>query len=198
MATLFRVFIVALVLAGTAQAGPLFEAAGKGDLATTERLLDEGAGVDERGRNKETPLIAAALAGSAEIAALLIDRGADVMARNRGGYTALHAAAYSGSVEIARLLLDHGAALEDRENVSDHTPLFLAAEEDRIAVAELLLARGADPTVIDRDGFSVLTQSWAKKRVAMVRLLKQHGATCQTAEVLGSEDFHRRCAETGH
>jgi ankyrin repeat protein len=136
MLRLFAAVIFALGTSGVANAGPLFEAAGRGDLAVVEKLLGEGVEVDQRGRNAETPLIAAALAGETATAEVLIVHGADIMAHNKGGLTPLHAAAYSGSVEVARLLLDHGAGLEDRENVSGATPLIVAAEENRVAVAE--------------------------------------------------------------
>ena len=97
----------------------------------------------------------------------------------------------------SRVLLDHGAALEDRANISGTTPLIVAAEENRVAVAGVLISRGADLTVTDRDGFTALSQAWAKKQAEMVRLLKRHGATCQPVEILGSEDYYRRCVEAG-
>ena len=179
-------------------AGPLHDAASDGNLEKVRVLIGEGgAEIDAPGENGETPLILAILEGHADVAELLIAHGADVMARNERGLTPLHAAAYSGSAEVARLLLDHGAALEDRANVSGATPLMLAAEENHVAVAELLIARGADLSIPDRDGFTPLTQAWAKKRTEMVRLLKRHGATCQPVEILGSEDYYRRCVEAG-
>ena len=178
-------------------AGPLHDAARDGDLEKVRALIGEGAEIDASGEKGETPLILAILEGHADVAELLIAHGADVMARNERGLTPLHAAAYSGSAELARLLLDHGAALEDTANVSGATPLMLAAEENHVAVAELLIARGADLSIPDRDGFTPLTQAWAKKRNEMVRLLKRHGATCQPVEILGSEDYYRRCVEAG-
>jgi ankyrin repeat protein len=178
-------------------AGPLHDAARDGDLQKVRALIDEGAAIDARSDRGETPLILAILKGHADVVGLLIARGADVMARNERGLTPLHAAAYSGSADVARLLLDHGAELEDRANVSGATPLIVAAEENRVAVAELLLARGADLSIPDRDGFTPLSQAWAKKRTEMVRLLKRHGATCQPVEILGSEDYYRRCVEAG-
>jgi ankyrin repeat protein len=189
--------VISLATIGAGHAGPLFDAARRGDAATVEALLSEGVDIDEPGRNAETPLMAAALADQLAVAELLIAHGANVMARNAGGLTPLHAAAYSGSEQVARLLLEHGAVLEDRANVSGATPLMLAAEQDSVAVAELLLARGADLSIADRDGFTPLTQAWAKQRTEMVRLLKQHGATCQSVEILGSEDYYRRCVEAG-
>lgn len=197
MLWLIAVIIGAVGVASATHAGPLFDAAGRGDLTAVEALLAEGTEADERGPNAETPLIAAALAGEASTAELLIAHGADVMARNEGGLTPLHAAAYSGSVEVARLLLDHRAELEDRANISGATPLMVAAEENRVAVAELLISQGADLRVTDRDGFTPLTQAWAKKQAEMVRLLKRHGATCQPVEVLGTEEYYRRCVEAG-
>ena len=178
-------------------AGPLHDAAREGDLEKVRALLGEGAEVDAQNDRGETPLILSILEGHADVVELLIARDADVMARNKRGLTPLHAAAYSGSAELAQLLLDHGAALEDRANVSGATPLIVAAEENHVAVAELLIARGADLSIPDRDGFTPLTQAWAKQRTEMVRLLKRHGATCQPVEVLGSEDYHRRCVEAG-
>jgi ankyrin repeat protein len=193
--------VVLAILAGltsaSALAGPVHDAASDGDLAAMEALLAEGTEIDARGENGETPLILAILKDHADVVELLIAHGADVMARNERGLTPLHAAAYSGSTEVAGLLLDHGAALEDRANVSGATPLMVAAEENHVAVAELLIARGADLSIPDRDGFTPLTQAWAKKRTEMVRLLKRHGATCQPVEILGSEDYYRRCIEAG-
>jgi hypothetical protein len=31
----------------------------------------------------------------------------------------------------------------------------------------------------------------------MVRLLKRHGAICQSVEIMGSEAYYRRCVEAG-
>ncbi|MEZ5904558.1 MAG: ankyrin repeat domain-containing protein, partial [Geminicoccaceae bacterium] len=191
--------IVAILVAAAsrADAGPLHDAAAEGDLGAVETLLRAGNDADATGANQETPLMAAALADQPGIAVVLVAAGADVMARNQGGLTPLHAAAYGGSVEVAALLLDKGAVLEDRENVSGATPFMLAAEQGQLAVAELLIERGADIGLPDREGFTPLSQAWAKQRTDMVRLLKAHGAVCQSAEMLGSEDFHRRCVAAG-
>jgi ankyrin repeat protein len=178
-------------------AGPLHDAAVEGNLSDIRALIADGAEIDARGENGETPLILAILEDHAGVVDLLIEQGANVMARNERGLTPLHAAAYSGDAEVARVLLDHGAELEDRTNVSGATPLIVAAEENRVGVAELLIARGADLTIPDRDGFTALSQAWAKKRTEMVRLLKQHGATCQPVEILGTEDYYRQCMEAG-
>jgi ankyrin repeat protein len=178
-------------------ADQLFDAANAGDLPTVERLLTGGAAVNAPGRNGETPLIIAALNGRQDIAALLLAHGADAQARNAGGFTPLHAAAYSGSAPIALLLLAKGAALQDTSNKAHASPLMVAADEGRAEVAELFIVRGADLNTLDKDGFSPLSQAWAKKHPDVVRLLKRHGATCQSVEVLGNDAYYQQCVEAG-
>ena len=106
--------VIAFGVSGVAYAGPLFDAASRGDLGVVKKFLDDRVEVDERGRYGETPLMAAALAGEAATAELLIAHGADVMARNEGGLTPLHAAAYSGSNEVAQSR--HPLARRQRSN----------------------------------------------------------------------------------
>ena len=110
----------------------------------------------------------------------------------------LHAAAYAGFAPVAALLLQKGAAIEDVQNKAHATPLMVAADEGRIEVVELLLAQGANLNTLDKDGFSPLTQAWSKKHLDVVHILKRRGATCQSVEVLGSEDYYRQCAEAGN
>lgn len=197
MLRLVATIVFAVVLSGGAQAETLFDAARRGDTVTVETLLGSGVSVDETGRNAATPLIAATFAGQTDVAHQLIDAGANVMARNSGGFTPLHAASYAGHADIAQLLMENGADLEDDQNVSGQTPIFMAGEEGHADVAKFLLLQGADASAIDRDGFSVLTQTWAKRHFQIVKLLKEHGAVCQSVEILGSENFYRQCVQAG-
>ena len=57
---------------------------------------------------------------------------------------------YTYDVQV-KLLLDHGAAIEQR-NYYGLTALHRAAEEGRLQVVRLLLARGADVQAQDCDG----------------------------------------------
>lgn len=57
---------------------------------------------------------------------------------------ALHIAARSGDVEIMKLLLKRNPTHMDQENDSGMTPLHLAVEYGNMAVADLLVERGAD------------------------------------------------------
>lgn len=173
--------------------GALFAAISAGDKAAVEQELANGADVDSRTRDQATPLILAALGDQYSIVELLLDKGADVMARNSGGFTALHAAAFSGSVQIAELLLEKSAVLEDDANKAGVTPLMVAGEQDHLAVAEFLIAKGADVSHPEIHGYLPITRALFKGNTDIIRLFKRHGATCQV-EII---DWYQRCQEIG-
>ena len=56
-------------------------------------------------------------------------------------------------MRIAEALLDAGAAVDAR-NPEGQTPLHLVVERENVAGVELLLARGADRTLLDNNGES--------------------------------------------
>jgi uncharacterized protein len=190
---LFCVIAPASAIAGT----PLFDKIEVGDVAGVEQLLASGAAVNDRARDGATPLIAAALSDRPAIAELLISKGADIMARNSGGFTPLHAAAYSGSLATAKLLLEKGAVLDDAANKAGVTPMMVAGEENRLAVAEFLIAKGADVSHPEIHGYLPITRALWKGNKDIVRLYKEHGATCPPAKILGAEDWSRQCLEIG-
>jgi ankyrin repeat protein len=82
----------------------------------------------------------------------LLELGADPNYLDHAGFPSLIAAISAGRVErreIAKLLLDFGADVEQR-GVNDYTPLHLAAAKNDVAVIQLLLSRGADPSARTR------------------------------------------------
>ena len=84
---------------------------------------------------------------------LLLDRGADPnqAAANTAKVTALHAAVSSNQQEIVAWLLEAGADVNARQQI-DYTPLMGAAANARTGLMEMLLSRGADPSMKTTDG----------------------------------------------
>jgi ankyrin repeat protein len=186
-------FATTTVAAGS----PLFDAVAAGDRTGVEQVLAKGENVDSRARDQATPLIAAALGNQVAIVELLLSKGASVTARNSGGFTPLHAAADAGSVPIAKLLLDKGATLDDAANKAGVTPLMVAGERNHVEVAEFLLTRGADANHPEVHGYLPMTRALWKGNKDIVRLYKRHGVACGAAEILGSDEWVRRCEDIG-
>jgi ankyrin repeat protein len=117
---------------------PLHYAAFADNAAAAAVLIEEGAEVDARAKNKfdNTPLQVALLTSSREVARLLLSRGAQVNATQAEGITALHEAASSGDVDIVRMLLAAGA--DPLAKSSFGTPLDLAVKNRHEEAAKLL------------------------------------------------------------
>ena len=99
--------------------------------------------VDRANAAGETPLMIAALRGQLDATKRLLERGARV---NRDGWTPLHYAASGPEPKVVALLLDRGARV-DAPSPNHSTPLMMAARYGAEASTDLLLKRGADPTV---------------------------------------------------
>jgi ankyrin repeat protein len=60
------------------------------------------------------------------------------------GVMPLHRATYYGELEIVALLVKHGANVDARQPFKSLTPLYYAAQQNRVAIASFLLSRGAN------------------------------------------------------
>ncbi len=179
-----------------ASAAPLHEAAKSGDAEETERLIQAGADLEALDADGETPLTAAALEGQTAAVKLLVARGADIKRRNKGGFTALHAAAYKGHIQIVEFAIDRGAGIDDQDNKAGITPLHAAAELDHLDIVTLLIERGARIDLKELPGWTPVTRATFKAYKEVVKLLRQHGATCEPPNLVGERNF-RFCMNPG-
>jgi len=136
------------------QGFPLFEAISSGHADIAEELLAAGADPKLTLPGGETALMQAAWNDQVAIAKALLDRGAFVNAANVNGATALTFAAQTcPDGRMVQLLLDAGAA----PNANSGAALQAAAGNP--LVVEKLLAAGADPSVKDKRGNTVESES---------------------------------------
>jgi ankyrin repeat protein len=145
-------------LAGGSGVSPIAAAAYAGNEIIFDALLARGA--DERAADDtgKTPVVYAAARARLEIVTRLLTRNIDVNARYRNDLTLLMWASgpYEGApearaVKVVTSLLEAGAHIDDRDD-RGRTALMIAAEGGHAEIADLLLARGADPSLRDKGG----------------------------------------------
>jgi len=164
---------------------PLMLAAREGDPRLVRVLADAGADVNAAAGDGKTALALAIFNGNYDVASLLVDRKADVNKADAQRFTPLFWAVDRRNMETApnfpwmatvdpmplvRKLLDAGAnpnALvnntprarmrEGSPRIVFATALMRAAFAADLELVKLLLERGADPTIISRDGETMVS-----------------------------------------
>ena len=125
---------------------PLVAACGARCTGAVKLLLAHGADPNKACNNGMIPLAKACEAASLPIAKVLMKAGARVDGVEGLRQTALHYACTSNALHVAELLIDKYAADVDCVRWDGETPVMLAARLGEIAMLELLLSRGADPS----------------------------------------------------
>ena len=122
---------------------PLHEAAQDGHLEAAELLLDNGAAVEAKDHLGRTPLHCTA--GMSFVESLFLWATEEADGEEDEGDPILNAA----RLEIARLLVERGAEVNAKDD-DGMTPLQLAIEADRTALADLLREHGFDEDLAGR------------------------------------------------
>ncbi|MDR1863282.1 MAG: ankyrin repeat domain-containing protein [Treponema sp.] len=132
---------------------PLHQAVYQGGITTVKNLLSAGTSSINYKNNKGlTPLLAAVSNLNLAISGILLRHGADPnIPRPSDGYSSLHVAAENGLSLLGEILLDHAAKIDALSN-DGATPLILAAQWQHRDFAAMLLRRGADPAITDKEG----------------------------------------------
>jgi uncharacterized protein len=145
-------------LTGRGGISPVAAAAYTGSDAIVEMLLAHGA--DERAADEtgKPPIVYAAARAKLDIVKRLLTRNIDVNARYANDLTLLMWAAGADekvadadALKVVSYLLDVGAHIDDRD-ARGRTALMIAAEGGHAEIADLLVARGADPSLRDNAG----------------------------------------------
>jgi len=139
-------------------------------------LIAAGADVNAKDNMQDSPFLYAGAEGRLAILKLTLAAGADLASTNRFGGTALIPACHHGHLETVRELLKTAIAV-DHVNRLGWTALLetviLGNGDARyVDIARLLLARGANPRLADRDGVTPLVHARRRGHAAMARLLE--------------------------
>lgn len=158
----------------------LLEACASGDEARARRIVDGSDATllnEQVGGTGATPLQRATEFGHENIVELLLSKGANPNLAGPDGNTPLMQAAYKGYATIVDLLLAGGANPNVSEQQYGDTPLIMAAWKRNEKVVEKLIRAGANVNAKAKNGRTALQQALQNKDEAMVKLLKDHGAT---------------------
>ena len=165
------------------QGDALFYAVRKKHKEVAEVILDAGYQLNDVSKawaGTISPLAAAAFVDTdlPTMTATLLAHGAVIQQT-----LALHTAARAGHLNVMTFLLDKGADINEIPEVDDRTygcedelgtPLHYAVDGRQLDAVKILLGRGADASIVDRKGRTVLQRaqekgSWLALRAALER-----------------------------
>lgn len=153
-------------------------------LARLRSLVRSSSDANVRDEQGNTPLIDAAAVGSVAAVRFLLDSGAEVNAQNNAGLSALMMAATD--LSKTRELLDRGAKV-NATTQTGRSALFLALmARDSAPIARLLLAKGADPTIVDAFKNTMLNAAAAGNDTDAIRMMVDAGIDVNAAAVTGT------------
>ncbi|MHC4407098.1 MAG: ankyrin repeat domain-containing protein [Planctomycetota bacterium] len=196
---------------------PLHRAILERQEAAAALLIETGADVDAVGDFGRTPLHIVALRGLGAIADLLIAEGATVDARDQENVTplglavakgdmavaaeatALHGVAHAGNPdhhrEITELLIAKGAEVDASTRRERNTPLHMAAVLGNFAVADVLVASGANVAARDAFDHQPLHNAAMAGNVKVVELMIDSGADVSARDDLELTPLHWAAAK---
>ncbi|XP_075868086.1 histone-lysine N-methyltransferase EHMT2 isoform X4 [Nelusetta ayraudi] len=197
----------------------LHAAAQRGLLEICYMLIQAGAKVDAQDKELRTPLLEAIINNHIEVARYLIQNGASVYHVEEDGYTGLHHAAKLGSLEIVTMLLETGqvdvnAQVKGRcqsagqrrrttkvsrnsllragwfQDSGGWTPIIWAAEHKHVQVIRVLLNRGADVTIVDKELNVCLHWAAYAGSVDIAELVLNAGCSLASVNMHGDTPLH--------
>ena len=169
----------------------LHVAAANDNLEAAMILISHGAKIDVRDTaNNDTPLLYGIRDGKFRVAELLLEAGADPNLTDRRGFAPVHIAVLRNDAKLVQCLLDHGAAINVRTPSDGRTPLMIAAAAGFEEMVEILLSRGADPSIADSGGKSPFERAVECHRSGVAEILKKVTSPLTTFNPEGGQNLN--------
>lgn len=176
------------------QRTPLLWAVFAGDLEMLKFLLEKGAKLSDRDLDGNTPILCAAIGGQVEIIYYLMDAHHMTLTEcNNFGMTALLCAAASGKHLTVDWLLRHGSSIAEKD-AEGNNAVCIAIKNNRLAIVELLKARGAAFANCNKYGDNTFIYS---ARVGKLDILRELFIPAQIEEQNSNNDTALICAING-
>ncbi|XP_075934234.1 histone-lysine N-methyltransferase EHMT1a isoform X1 [Anarhichas minor] len=139
------------LMEGPNKGTPLHAAAAEGHQEICHMLVQAGANLDMFDEQQRTPLMAACENSHLDTVKYLLRAGAAVGHKDIIGFTCLHLAAKLGHCDIVHHLLSKASRHVNGQDDGGWTPITWAIEYKHKELVHLLLARGADVNLRDKE-----------------------------------------------
>ena len=138
------------------------------------QLLDAGVNLDLQDATGDTALVLAMKNKQYDVAYALINNGANLDIANNAGETPLSLALATRNEPMAVSLIEAGADFNNSKNSTP--PVMMAYNMDMADAAAAMVAKGADYSVTDEDGLTLLHYASARGDMGLVNQLIEAGA----------------------
>lgn len=172
---------------------PLHIAVNKGHVGVVKTLLDLGCHPSLQDCEGDTPLHDAISKKRDDMLTLLLDHSADITLTNNNGFNALHHAALRGNPSAMRTLLSRLPRpwIVDEKKDDGYTALHLAALNNHVEVAELLIHHGrANMDLQNVNLQTPLHLAVERQHAQIVRHLVREGCNLNVPDKDGDTPLH--------
>jgi ankyrin repeat protein len=149
-----------------------YEAAKVGNVTVLREEFKAGVPIGIADSRGYTALIYAAYYGQEDTVDFLLEQGADPCQKDLRGNSALMGAIFKGNFRIALRLMNTACSVNTK-NHAEQTALMYASLFGRKDIAEKLIERGADKSLMDQNGFSAKSLAVSQGNDEMLDVLGQ-------------------------
>ncbi|XP_021119571.1 palmitoyltransferase ZDHHC13 isoform X3 [Heterocephalus glaber] len=115
----------------------------------------------------------------------LVEAGYDVRQPDKENVSLLHWAAINNRLDLVKFYISKGAVIDQLGGDLNSTPLHWAIRQGHLPMVILLLQHGADPTLIDGEGFSSIHLAVLFQRMPIIAYLISKGQSVNMTDVNG-------------
>ncbi|XP_041815953.1 histone-lysine N-methyltransferase EHMT1 isoform X2 [Chelmon rostratus] len=169
---------------------PLHAAAEGGHKDICHMLVQAGANLDMCDEDQRTPLMEACENNHMETVLYLLRAGASATHKDVEGFTCLHLAAKSGHYSIVEHLLSTGLININCQDDGGWTAMIWATEYKHVDQVKLLLSKGADISIRDKEENICLHWAAFSGSVDIAELLLNAHCDLQAVNIHGDSPLH--------
>ncbi|KAE8606104.1 hypothetical protein XENTR_v10010597 [Xenopus tropicalis] len=115
----------------------------------------------------------------------LVDAGYDVRQPDKENVTLLHWAAINNRLELVKYFISKGAIVDQLGGTLNSTPLHWAIRQGHLQMVILLIKCGADPTLIDGEGYSSVHLAVLFQHLPIIAYLVSKGQSIDSPDMNG-------------